>query len=107
MAINTYAQPGQVADWERALDGAADLGVDAVILADIGILDYASRRHPGLRLHLSIQGSATNYETVNFAQHQFGVRRAVLPRVLTLAQVEQSSVTQRWKSKSSISAACA
>jgi putative protease len=39
-------------------------------------------------LHLSVQGSATSYEAVNFAQREFGVRRAVLPRVLTLAQVE-------------------
>ncbi|WP_291992369.1 peptidase U32 family protein [Candidatus Accumulibacter sp. ACC003] len=88
MAINTFAQPGRAAAWQRAVDGAADLGVDAVILADIGLLDYASRRHPTLRLHLSVQGSATSYEAVNFAHREFGVQRAVLPRVLTLAQVE-------------------
>jgi putative protease len=88
MAINTFPQPGREADWQRAVDGAAALGVDAVILADVGLLDYASRRHPDLRLHLSVQGSATSYEAVNFAQREFGVRRAVLPRVLTLAQVE-------------------
>ena len=88
LAINTFAQPGRVADWQRAVDGAAELGVDAVIIADVGLLDYAVRRHPGLRLHLSVQGSATSYEAVNFAQREFGVRRAVLPRVLTLAQVE-------------------
>ena len=87
MAINTFAQPGREADWQRAVDGAADLGVDAVILADIGLLDYASKRHPNLRLHLSVQGSATSYEAVNFAHREFGIRRAVLPRVLTLAQV--------------------
>ena len=88
MAVNTFPQPGREADWHRAVDGAADLGVDAVILADIGLLDYASKRHPDLRLHLSVQGSATSYEAVNFAHREFGVRRAVLPRVLTLAQVE-------------------
>ncbi len=88
LAINTFAQPGRVADWQRAVDGAAGLGVNAAILADVGLLDYASKRHPGLRLHLSVQGSATSYEAVNFAQREFGVRRAVLPRVLTLAQVE-------------------
>ncbi|WP_263770829.1 ubiquinone anaerobic biosynthesis protein UbiU [Propionivibrio soli] len=88
MAINTFPQPGREAEWRRAVDGAADLGVDAVILADVGLLDYASKRHPDLRLHLSVQGSATSYEAVNFAQREFGVRRAVLPRVLTLAQVE-------------------
>jgi putative protease len=88
MAINTFPQPGREADWRRAVDGAAALKVDAVILADVGLLDYASSRHPSLRLHLSVQGSATSYEAVNFAQREFGVRRAVLPRVLTLAQVE-------------------
>lgn len=88
MAINTFPQPGREADWHRAVDGAADLGVDAVILADVGLLDYASRRHPQLRLHLSVQGSATSYEAVNFAHREFGIQRAVLPRVLTLAQVE-------------------
>ena len=89
MAINTFPQPGREADWRKAVDGAAELGVDAVILADIGLLDYARSRHPDLRLHLSVQGSATSYEAVNFAHREFGVRRAVLPRVLTLAQVEQ------------------
>ena len=88
MAINTFAQPGRFADWQRAVDGAAELGVDAVILADIGVLAYAHQRHPELRLHLSVQGSATSYEAVNFVQREFGVQRAVLPRVLTLAQVE-------------------
>ena len=88
MAINTFPQPGREADWHAAVDGAADLGVDAVILADIGLLDYARNRHPNLRLHLSVQGSATSYEAVNFAHREFGVQRAVLPRVLTLAQVE-------------------
>ncbi|WP_143477732.1 ubiquinone anaerobic biosynthesis protein UbiU [Pseudogulbenkiania subflava] len=87
MAINTYAQGGNVSRWHRAIDEAADLGVDAVILADLGLMDYAVRRHPDLRLHLSVQGSATNYEAVNLARELFGIRRAVLPRVLTLDQV--------------------
>jgi O2-independent ubiquinone biosynthesis protein UbiU len=41
-----------------------------------------------LRLHLSVQGSATNYEAINFYQEQFGISRAVLPRVLSMQQVE-------------------
>ena len=44
---------------------------------------------PNLRLHLSVQGSATNYEAINFYHQQFGIQRAVMPRVLSLAQVEQ------------------
>ncbi|MGL6072346.1 ubiquinone anaerobic biosynthesis protein UbiU [Craterilacuibacter sp.] len=87
MAINTFAQGVDISRWQRAVDQAADLGVDAVILADLGLMDYASRRHPNLRLHMSVQSSATNYEAVNLAHELFGVQRAVLPRVLTLDQV--------------------
>ncbi|HJV06231.1 MAG TPA: peptidase U32 family protein [Chromobacteriaceae bacterium] len=88
MAINTYAQGGDISRWQRAVDEAADLGVDAVILADLGLMAYARRRHPQLRLHMSVQSSATNYEAVNLAHQLFGIQRVVLPRVLTLAQVK-------------------
>jgi collagenase-like PrtC family protease len=89
MAINTYAQGADISPWKRAVDEAAGLGVDAVIMADLGLLDYAAKRHPDLRLHLSVQGSATHYEAINLARDLFGISRAVLPRVLTLDQVRQ------------------
>jgi putative protease len=50
---------------------------------------YASERYPDLRLHLSVQGSATSADAINFYQRHFNVARAVLPRVLSLAQVGQ------------------
>ena len=88
LALNTYPQPQGWDRWQSAVDRAAEMGVDAVIAADIGVLDYASGRYPDLNLHLSVQGSATNYEALRFYQERFGVRRAVLPRVLSLAQVK-------------------
>ena len=87
LAINTYPQGLASPRWQRAIDGAAELGIDAVILADAGLLRYAAERHPQLRLHLSVQTSATNYEAINFYHERFGISRAVLPRVLSLAQV--------------------
>lgn len=87
-AINTYPQPSGWQSWQNAVDLAADLGVDAMIAADMGVLGYAAQRHPGLALHLSVQGSATNYEALNYYHEHFGIRRAVLPRVLSLSQVE-------------------
>ncbi len=88
LAINTYPQGAGFARWTRALDLAAEVGADAAILADAGLMAYAAARHPELRLHLSVQASATTYEAINFHVQRFGVRRAVLPRVLALAQVE-------------------
>ncbi len=70
------------------MERAAELGIDAVIIADPGVLDYAAQTYPDMRRHLSVQASATSYEAVNFCKEKFGIQRAVLPRVLTLAQVE-------------------
>jgi len=89
LAVNTYPQPDGWGKWTRAVDLAAERGVDAVILADLGLMEYAATRHPDLRLHLSVQGSATTYEAINLYRRLFGVQRAVLPRVLALRQIEE------------------
>ena len=89
LALNTYPQPDNWTTWTAAVDRAARLGVDALILADAGLMQYAVERHPGLRLHLSVQGSATSAEAIAFYHEQFGIRRVVLPRVLSLSQVRR------------------
>ena len=88
LALNTYPQPAATALWRSAIDRAARAGIDAVILADPGLMQYAAEHHPNLRLHLSVQGSATNFEAINYFHRNFGIARAVLPRVLSVAQVE-------------------
>ena len=88
VAINTYPQQARWQQWTKAVDRAADFGVDAVIMADPGLLGYAADRYPDLPLHLSVQGSATSHAALAFYKQQFGIRRAVLPRVLSLAQVK-------------------
>ncbi len=88
LALNTYPQPRIWSRWQEAVDQAAALGVDAVIAADLGVLDYASANYPQVPLHLSVQGSVTSYEALRFYAERFGVRRAVLPRVLSLSQVQ-------------------
>ena len=87
MALNTFADARDIAPWQRAVDAAAGLGVDALILADIAVMAYAARAHPQLRLHLSVQASATNHEAIEFYRSRYGIARAVLPRVLTASQV--------------------
>ncbi|MEH6404090.1 MAG: peptidase U32 family protein [Sneathiella sp.] len=87
VAINTYPQAGNIAPWYNAIDTAARIGVDAVILADIGLLDYAQTNHPDLRRHLSVQASASNPEAINFYKKAFDIQRIVLPRVLTVKEI--------------------
>jgi putative protease len=88
-ALNTYPQPAGWKHWTATLDKAVDLGVDALILADMGLLAYAAEKYPQVPRHLSVQGSATSYEALRFYEREFGIKRAVLPRVLSMDQVRQ------------------
>ncbi|MFC4159040.1 ubiquinone anaerobic biosynthesis protein UbiU [Chitinimonas lacunae] len=88
-AINTFPQPGRAEEWHAAVDAAHGLGADAVILADPGLLAYARDRYPDMRLHLSVQGSATHADAIELMRERFGIRRVVLPRVLTLQEIER------------------
>ena len=90
VALNTYPQPATWRRWQAAVDRAAALGADAIIVADAGLLAYAAKAHPALRLHLSVQGSATSHEAINFYRERFGIQRAVLPRVLSVDQAEKT-----------------
>ena len=87
VAINTYPRAGSEHIWHSAVSDAASAGADAVILADPGLLDYAARHHPQLRRHLSVQAAAANADVINFYAQSFGVKRVVLPRVLSVAEI--------------------
>lgn len=89
VALNTYPTSARLEHWRSAVDRAAALGADAIIAAEIAVLDHAARHHPRLKLHLSVQSSATTHAALAFYHELFGIRRAVLPRVLSMAQVER------------------
>lgn len=91
VALNTFAHPDGFERWTNAVDQAAQLGVDALIVADIAVLEYAATKYPHLELHLSVQASATNIAAIDFYKQNFNVKRVVLPRVLSIHQVKQLS----------------
>lgn len=89
IAINTFAHPEGYERWQHAVDMAAQLGADALILADLATLEYAASRYPHIERHVSVQASATNEEAIRFYHRYFDVARVVLPRVLSIHQVKQ------------------
>ncbi|EFE52045.1 peptidase U32 family protein [Providencia rettgeri] len=89
IAINTFAHPNGYERWQNSVDLAADLGADALILADIAMLEYAANKYPHIERHVSVQASATNTEAIRFYERNFQVHRVVLPRVLSIHQVKQ------------------
>ncbi|WP_436643673.1 ubiquinone anaerobic biosynthesis protein UbiU [Microbaculum sp. FT89] len=87
LAVNTFPPAGRFAIWRDAVDLGARLGIDALIVADMGVADYAARTYPDLRLHLSVQAGASSPEAIRFFCREVGVKRVVLPRILTVAEI--------------------
>lgn len=95
IAINTFPDATDDSAWTAAVDTAARVGAHAVIVADTGLAAYAARAHPELRLHLSVQASASNPEAVAYYAEAFGVRRVVLPRVFAVEQIRAMTQSLR------------
>jgi putative protease len=89
VAINTFPRAGAVDLWHRAVDDAVEAGADALILADIGLMDYTARRHPGQRQHVSVQAAASNPDAIAYYVEAFGAKRVVLPRVLSVPEIAE------------------
>jgi putative protease len=89
VAINTFAHPDGESRWRKAVDNAVAIGSDALIIADLGVLDYAANKYPDVERHVSVQASTTNIEAIKFFADNFAVERVVLPRVLSIQQVRQ------------------
>lgn len=87
LAVNTFARAGASDRWRASVDAAAGTGVDAVIVADLGVLAHASQAHPHLRLHLSVQAAAGSPEAIAYYARTYGVKRVVLPRVLSVEEI--------------------
>lgn len=87
LAVNTFPPAGRTDLWRTAVDDGVARGVDAIIVADMGVAAYVADRYPGQRLHLSVQAGAPSVEAIRFYCQEFGVKRVVLPRILTVAEI--------------------
>jgi len=88
IALNTFPPAGQFSLWSDAVDLAHSLNADAIIVADIGVANYAKSKYPDLRLHLSVQAGAPSIEAIKFYTEEFDVKRVVLPRILTIPEIK-------------------
>ena len=64
------------------------LGVDALIIADLGVLSLANKYAPEVEKHVSTQLGVVNSETCRVL-YEMGASRAVLARELSLAEIRQ------------------
>ena len=91
VALNTFMTAGKEALWYQRADEAADAGADALIVADFGLMAHVAERHRKLRLHISVQASASNPDAISYLVENFGAARVVLPRTLTISDIARIS----------------
>ena len=88
VAMNSFAWPEEmlsVGEYARQL---RLLGVDAVIVSDLGVLDEVKAAAPDLECHVSTQANCTNHVAAR-RWHELGASRVVLARELSLEQIAE------------------
>ncbi len=72
----------------RDLKPVVEMGPDALIMSDPGLIMMVREAFPNMAIHLSVQANAVNWATVKFWASQ-GVERVILSRELSLDEIEE------------------
>lgn len=86
LTCNTLPRNNEIERIPEFLKQAAEAGVDAFIIADLGVLDTAKRVAPNVDVHISTQTGVVNYETAR-SLYNMGASRVVLARELSLEEI--------------------
>ncbi len=84
--LNTTPMPEETDELCDAIPSVAATGVDAFIVADIGVMQLCKKLAPAVDIHISTQAGVTNELTAN-ALHDLGASRVVLARELSCEQI--------------------
>jgi putative protease len=88
LACNTIPHNDEIPRLPAFLEQVNDIGVDAVISADLGTIGMVKKYAPNAELHVSVQSGICNYETAN-AFYNLGAKRVVLARELSLKEIAE------------------
>lgn len=86
LTMNTLPTNEEADRLPEAIRAAAAAGVDAFIVADLGVLDACKTYAPQIDVHLSTQVGITNYAAAT-AAYKMGAKRVVLARELSLQDI--------------------
>lgn len=87
-ACNTLPRDGELAALPGYLELLQDVGADAVIAADLGVMALSKRYAPRCALHVSTQFGVVNHETARVL-YEMGASRVVLARELSLEEIAE------------------
>ena len=88
LASNIAAHNNKLKNYLRDLEPVIDMGPDALIMSDPGLIMMVRERFPDVPVHLSVQSNVVNYAAVKFWQ-SLGLSRIILSRELSLKEIAE------------------
>lgn len=87
LTCNTLPRNNEIEALPDFLKYAAQIGIDAFIIADIGVMAMAKKYAPEVEIHMSTQVGIVNYQTAN-TLYEMGAKRIVTARELSLDDIK-------------------
>ena len=88
LTCNTLPRNSEIPDFEQFVKEAVEAEVDALIVADIGLLMLIKKYAPNMEIHISTQTGIVNYVTAR-ELYNMGAKRVVLARELSLEEISE------------------
>ncbi|MEA3276974.1 MAG: tRNA 5-hydroxyuridine modification protein YegQ [Pseudomonadota bacterium] len=88
LACNLMPHGAKLKTFLRDMEPILDLGPDALIMADPGLIALVRERWPEMTIHLSVQANTVNAAAVRFWAGQ-GIARVILSRELSLDEIAE------------------
>ena len=88
VVANIQPHNSKLKTFVRDMKPVIDMGPDALIMSDPGLIMMVREHFPEMPVHLSVQANAVNWATVKFWEQQ-GLERVILSRELSLDEIEE------------------
>ncbi|MGR6771194.1 prephenate-dependent tRNA uridine(34) hydroxylase TrhP [Pectobacterium brasiliense] len=88
VVVNIAPHNAKLKTFLRDLQPVIEMGPDALIMSDPGLIMLVRENFPQMDIHLSVQANAVNWATVKFWQ-QMGLTRVILSRELSLEEIAE------------------
>ena len=88
LTCNILPRNNEIPLFEQFVSEAVEAGVDALIVADIGLLSLIKKYAPDMEIHISTQTGIVNYVTAQ-ELYNMGAKRVVLARELSLEEIAE------------------
>ena len=88
LASNIAPHNNKLKSYMRDLEPIIEMGPDALIMSDPGLIMMVREAFPDVPIHLSVQSNVVNYAAVKFWQ-SMGLTRIILSRELSIKEVKQ------------------